>query len=66
MDDGIICEEYVEDAPFVGHRCDYLAPSFCIGRDVYVGYFIAVHFVDGNFEPILGCSSGYKPKPRSW
>jgi hypothetical protein len=66
MDDGTVHEEYAEDAPFVGRRRDCPAPSFRIGRDVYAGYFIAVRSADGRFAPILGCSSSYEPKPRSW
>ena len=56
MDDSTIREEYVEDALFVGCRHDHLVPSFCVGRDVYVGHFIAC---------ILDCSSSYVPEPRS-
>jgi hypothetical protein len=35
MDDGTIFEEYIEDAPFMGHRCNFLVPSFCVGPDVF-------------------------------
>jgi hypothetical protein len=51
MDDGTIREEYAEDAPFVGRRRDRLAPSFHVGRDVFVGYFIAMRSVDGDLHP---------------
>jgi hypothetical protein len=51
MDDSTVREEYAEDAPFVGRRCDRPAPSFHVGRDVYVGYFIAVRSADGNLRP---------------
>ena len=51
MDDGTVHEEYAKDAPFVGRRRDRLAPSFYIGRDVYIGYFIAVRSADGNLRP---------------
>ena len=51
LDDGTICEEYAEDAPCVGRRYNRPAPSFCIGRDEYVGYFIVVYFADGNLGP---------------
>jgi hypothetical protein len=51
MDDGIVREEYAEDAPFVGRRHDCLAPSFRVGRDVYVGYFITVRSADGDLRP---------------
>jgi hypothetical protein len=51
MDDSTVREEYAEDAPFVGHRCDRPAPSFHVGRDVYAGYFIAVRYADGDLRP---------------
>ena len=51
LDDDTIHEEYVENAPFVGCKRDRLAPSFCVGRDVYAGYFIAMHSVDGDLRP---------------
>ena len=51
MDDSTVCEEYAEDALFVGRRCHCLAPSFCVGQDVYARYFIAVYFADGNLRP---------------
>ena len=47
MDDDIVREECTEDAPFVGCRRDRPAPSFCVGQDVYVRYFIAVYSADG-------------------
>jgi hypothetical protein len=51
MDDSTVREEYAEDAPFVGRRRDRPAPSFRVGRDVYVGYFIAVRSADGDLRP---------------
>jgi hypothetical protein len=51
MDDGTICEEYAEDAPFVGQRRDRLPPSFRVGRDVFAGYFLAVRPTDGDLRP---------------
>jgi hypothetical protein len=51
MDDGTIHEEYAEDAPFVGCRCDRPAPSFRVGQDVYARYFIAVRSADGDLRP---------------
>jgi hypothetical protein len=50
MDDGTIHEEYAEDAPFVGRRRDSLPPSFRVGRDVFVGYFLAVRPADGDLR----------------
>ena len=35
-------EEYDEDEHFVGQAHDRLAKSFCINRDLYEGYFVAV------------------------
>ena len=51
INDGTVCEEYTEDAPFVGHICDCPAPSFRVGQDVYVGYFIAMRSTNGNLHP---------------
>jgi hypothetical protein len=51
MDDGIIREEYAEDAPFVGRRRDCPPPSFCIGRDDFARYFLAVRPADGDLRP---------------
>ena len=51
MDDGTDREEYAKDAPFVECRRDCLAPSFHVGRDVYAGYFIAMHSTDGDLCP---------------
>jgi hypothetical protein len=51
MDDGIVREDYTEDAPFVGRRCDRPAPSFRVDRDVYVGYSIVVRSADGDLCP---------------
>ena len=48
MNDSTVCEEYVEDAPFVERRRDHLAPSFHVDRDVYIGYFIVVRSMDGD------------------
>ena len=41
-DNGTLCEEYAEDAPFVGRRRDRARPLFCVDRDVYAGYFVVV------------------------
>jgi hypothetical protein len=48
MDDGTIHEEYDEDVPFVEQRHDCPPPSFRVGRDVFVGYFLAVRPTDGD------------------
>ena len=42
MDDSTLREEYAEDIPFMGHRCDRPLPSFRVDCDVHVGYFLAV------------------------
>lgn len=44
-------EEYADDAPFIGKRCNCPARSFRVGRDVYAGYFIVVRRADGNLRP---------------
>ena len=41
-DDGIVREEYAEDAPFVGCRRDRPRPSFRVDRAVYARYFVVV------------------------
>jgi hypothetical protein len=51
MDNGRIREEYAEDAPFVGRRRDCPPPSFCIGRDDFARYFLAVRPADGDLRP---------------
>jgi hypothetical protein len=52
-----------EDAPFVGRRSDRLAQSFRVGRDVYVGYFIAVRSADGDLHPIWVARAVTNPSP---
>jgi hypothetical protein len=51
MDKGTICEECVEDAPFVKQRRDRSPPSFHVGHDVFARYFLAVRPVDGDLRP---------------
>jgi hypothetical protein len=63
MDDGTVREEYAEDAPFVGRRRDRPAPSFRVGRDVYAGYFIAVHSADGDLRPFWVARVVTNPSP---
>jgi hypothetical protein len=63
MDDGTVREEYAEDAPFVGCRLDCPAPSFLVGRDVFVGYFIAVRFADGDLYPFWVARAVTNPSP---
>jgi len=36
----------MEDAPFVGRRRDHLPLSFRVGRDKYMGYFVAMCLAD--------------------
>jgi hypothetical protein len=64
MDDSTVREEYSEDAPFVGRRHDRPAPSFCIGRDVYAGYFIAVRSTDGDLRPFWVARAVTNPSPN--
>jgi hypothetical protein len=63
MDDGTIHEEYAEDAPFVGCRCDRPAPSFRVGQDVYARYFIAVRSADGDLRPFWVAQAVTNPSP---
>jgi hypothetical protein len=51
MDDGTIREKYAEDAPFVRRRRDRPSPLFCIGHDVFAGYFLAVCPAVGDLRP---------------
>ena len=39
---GRVGEEYEEDAPFVGRKCDRPMPSFRVMQDTYRGYFVVV------------------------
>jgi hypothetical protein len=63
MDDGTVCEEYAEDAPFMGRRHDHPAPSFRVGQDVYAGYFIAVRSTDGDLRPFWVARAVTNPSP---
>lgn len=63
MDDGTVCEEYAEDAPFVGRRRDRPPPSFCVGRDVYARYFLAVRSTDGDLRPFWVARAVSNPNP---
>jgi hypothetical protein len=63
MDDGIVLEEYTEDAPFVGHRRDCPPPSFRVGRDVYAGYFLAVQSTNANLRPFWVARAVSNPNP---
>ena len=65
IDDGTICEEYAEDAPFVGCRHNRPTPSFCVGCDVFVGYFIVVHSAHGNLRPFWVARAVTNPSPYS-
>ena len=42
QEDGTLREEFASDVPFVGHRGDWPPESFCVARDVYTGYFLAI------------------------
>jgi len=47
LEDSQMREEFRKDAHFVGCRCDRPIPSFYVGYDMYVGYFVT----DGDFCP---------------
>ena len=51
MDHGKLREEFGIDALFVEQRRDKPAPSFRVGRDVYVGYFVILCTCDGDKRP---------------
>jgi hypothetical protein len=51
MDHGQLREEFSIDAPSVGRRRDRPVPSFKVGRDVYVGYFVVLYPSDGDNRP---------------
>ena len=42
IETGNVREEYDEDQYFIGQTCDCSAESFCVNRDLYEGYFVAV------------------------
>ena len=50
MDDYSVCEKYAEDTPFMESRCNCPPPSFCIGRNLFAKYFLAMHFADGDLR----------------
>ena len=50
-DDGVLHEEFAQDAPYVGQRRHRPAESFRVARDVYAGYFIAVRLSDDCPKP---------------
>ena len=64
IDDDIVCEEYAEDASFVRCRRDCSTPLFCVGRDVYVGYFIVEYSVDGDLRPFWVARAVTNPSPN--
>ena len=43
QEDGTLCEEFARDVPHVGRRGDRPVESFQVARDVYAGYFFAIH-----------------------
>ena len=44
-------KEYGEDDHFIGYRCDHPSLSFRVGRDLYVGYFVALRPCNGDDHP---------------
>ena len=50
-DDGTVREEYAKDIPFIGRRHDRPRPSFRVGCDVYVGYFVVVCLAQDDPKP---------------
>ena len=53
QEDGTLREEFARDAPHVGRRRNRLRESFHVGRDVHVGYFLAIRPLDeGSEQPV--------------
>ena len=51
--DGTLREEFACNAPHVGWRRDCPRESFCISRDVYARYFLAICPPDEESEQLL-------------
>ena len=51
--DGTVQEEFARNAPHVGRRHDRPGESFHIGRDVHVGYFLAIRPPDKESEQLV-------------
>jgi hypothetical protein len=49
-DESTMREKYAEDIPFIGRKCDRPTPTFQVGHDVFVKYFLAVHPGDGDLR----------------
>ena len=47
-DDGVLHEDFAQDAPYIGQRLHLPAESFCVARDVYARYFIVVRPADND------------------
>ena len=60
---GRVGEEYEEDAPFVGRRCDRPRPSFRVMRDTYGGYFVVVRPAEGDMKPFWLGRAMTNPSP---
>ena len=64
MDDGTVYEEYVEDAPFIGHKCVCSTPSFCMGCYVFIKNFFKVRLAYGDFLPMQVAYAIINPNPN--
>ena len=60
---GRVGEEYEEDVPFVGRRCDRPRPSFRVMRDMYGGYFVVVRLAEGDMKPFWLGRAMTNPSP---
>jgi hypothetical protein len=59
---GMLKEEYAEDPPFIGQARHCPPPSFRVGKDVQMGYVLAVRPADGDGRPFwiaLALSKSY-------
>jgi len=63
LNNNLMQEEYVEDAPFVGRCRDRPVPSFWIAHDMYTGYLIAVRPADEDFRLFWLARAFTNPNP---
>lgn len=61
--DGTLQEEDVQDAPFVGRNRDRPGASFCVNRDTFVGYSVAVRPTEDDQRPLRLARAITNPSP---
>jgi hypothetical protein len=52
-----------DEGTFVGRRYNRPSPSFRVGRDVFVGYFLAMRLANGNLLPCRVARAVTNPYP---